>query len=288
MMWYATRIHSLCKPSLVRPAGIALPDLFTIRTLRRILPAAVLFGAVALSACAKRDVSLPPDAVFDPYETSNRKIHEFNRSLDRAIVRPAGKGYSNFLPDDIENGISRFAFNLSLPRAVVNNVLQGNMRGATEDTYRFVVNSTVGLLGFFDPATELGMPEATDTDFGETLHVWGAREGAYIELPLLGPSTERDTWGLVADVFTNPLSYVLEAPENYYGTAASVSSGLSNRGRFSDTIDSILYESADSYAQSRSLYLQKRRFELGNGGDSAYLDPYDDPYSGVYEDPYDE
>lgn len=162
------------------------------------------------------------------------------------------------------------------------------MKGATEDTYRFLVNSTVGLGGVFDPATEFGMPEATRTDFGETLHVWGAPQGGYVELPFIGPSTERDTVGLVVDIFTNPLSYVLDSPENYYGTVASFSSGLSNRGRYAETIDSILYGSADSYAQLRSLYLQNRGFQLGNSGGDAYLDPYDDPYGSVGEDPYDE
>lgn len=244
--------------------------------------------AAALGACAAPPADHPPGEPFDPYEEQNRKVHEFNRSLDRAVVRPAGKGYSSFLPDDIEDAIGRFAFNLSIPSAVVNNILQGNMRGATEDTYRFVVNTTIGLGGLFDPATEFGMPEATDTDFGETLHVWGAREGAYVELPVLGPSTERDTWGMVVDVFTNPLTYVLDSPENYYGTVASVSSGLSNRGRYAATIDSILYDSADSYAQARSLYLQNRRFELGGSGGDAYLDPYDDPYGTINEDPYDQ
>ncbi|WP_412507090.1 VacJ family lipoprotein [Roseovarius sp. SYSU LYC5161] len=255
---------------------------------RRSLAAAFLAAVVVLSGCAKRDPSLPPGEPFDPYEQTNRQVHEFNRSLDRAVIRPAGKGYSNFLPDDIETVISRFADNLALPGAVVNNMLQGNMRGATEDTYRFVVNSTVGLGGMLDPATELGMPDATEADFGQTLHVWGVRQGGYMELPLLGPSTERATAGMVVDLFTNPLSFVLESPENYYGTAASVSSGLSNRGRFSDTIDSILYDSADSYAQARSFYLQNREFELGNGREDDYLDPYDDPYSTVPEDPYDQ
>jgi phospholipid-binding lipoprotein MlaA len=262
----------------------------------RLAPA---LGALLLvAACAAPGPGHSPEEPFDPYEKTNRKIHEFNRSIDRAVIRPAGRGYSNFLPDDIETLIGRFAFNLSLPGSIVNNILQGNGRGATEDTYRFVVNSTMGLGGFFDPATELGMPEPTDADFGETLYVWGVREGGYVELPLLGPSTERAAWGKVVDVFTNPLTYALESPENYYGTAASVSSRLSDRGRFSDTIDSILYESADSYAQARSLYLQNRRFKLGQGREGAYLDPYDaqygtvgDPYDltiGSYEDPYDE
>ncbi len=244
--------------------------------------------AAGLSACTEVPATHPTDIAYDPYEAANRDTHEFNRSLDRAIVRPIGRGYERAVPDGIEDAIGRFAFNLSIPGSVVNNVLQANMKGATEDTYRFVVNSTLGLFGFFDPATDLGMPEARDSDFGQTLHAWGAREGAYIELPLLGPSTERDAVGKVVDLFTNPLTYVLDDPESYFGTAASVSSGLSNRGRYSDTIDSILYESADSYAQAKSLYIQNRRFEIGDGSAGIYADPYDAPYSSALEDPYDE
>lgn len=255
------------------------------RALRCLLPLLLIVG---LAACAKPPAGLPSDAVFDPYEERNRSVHEFNRSLDRSIVRPAGVGYSEFVPDDIEDAIGRFAFNLSLPRSIVNSILQGNMLAATEDSYRFLVNSTIGLGGVFDVATDLNMPEANDADFGQTLHVWGVREGAYVELPLLGPSTERDTVGLVVDLFTNPLTYILDSPENYYGTIASVSSGLSNRGRFADTIDSVLYESADSYAQAQSIYLQNRRFKLGNGSDGAFADPYDDPALSTFEVPDDE
>ena len=238
--------------------------------------AAGLVAAVA--GCTAAGPDHPPGTPFDPYEAQNRKTHAFNRGLDRAVIRPVSRGYAKAMPDDIETVISRFATNLSLPRAVVNNILQGNMRGATEDSYRFVVNTTVGLGGFFDPATELGMPQATDADFGQTLHVWGVAEGAYTELPVLGPSTERDFAGLVVDVFTDPLGYVIAKPERYYGSAAKTGRLLSERNNRSDTIDSVLYDSADSYAQLRSLYLQKRRFELNGAGGEAYLDPYDNPY----------
>ncbi len=255
--------------------------------------------ALFVSACAAPGPGHPSGEPFDPYEKSNRKVHEFNRGLDKTLIRPASRGYSSFLPDDIETMVGRFAFNLSLPGAIVNNILQGNPRGVGNDTFRFLVNSTVGLGGFFDVATDMGMAEPTEADFGETLYVWGVREGAYVELPVLGPATERSAWGKVVDVFTNPLSYVIDTPESYYATGAAVSARLSDRGRFSDTIDSVLYESADSYAQSRSLYLQNRRFELGKGRDGAYVeayqDPYgapetglEDPYDQVYEDPYDE
>lgn len=244
--------------------------------------------AAMVAACSTPGPDHVPGTPFDPYEKHNRRIHEFSKSLDRAVLRPVGRGYSAAMPDDIETAIGRFATNLSLPQGVVNSILQGNMKGATEDTYRFVVNTTLGLGGFFDPATELGMPEATDADFGQTLHVWGVRQGAYIESPFFGPSTERHSAGKIVDLFTNPLNYVIDTPERHWGTAAKVSAGLSQRGRFSDMIDSVLYDSADSYAQARSLYLQNRRFKLGQGGEDAYLDPYNDPYGAIDEDPYDD
>src|SRR6056297_1250326 len=248
--------------------------------------------AGALSACSTPGPDHPPGEPFDPYEKTNRQIHAFNKGLDRRVVRPISRGYSVFMPDDIETMVSRFSANLSIPQAVVNNIFQGNMRGATEDSYRFFVNTTIGLGGFFDPATELGMPEATDTDFGETLHVWGVPEGAYIEAPVFGPSTERAYAGRWIDTLTNPFRYVVETPESYISPSASIASALSRRGRFSETFDSVLYDSADSYAQSRSLYLQNRRFKLGGGGDSAYTDPYDarkdDGSESPYDDPYDE
>ena len=244
--------------------------------------------AVGLGACSAPGPGHPPGEPFDPYEKLNRQVHEFNKNVDRAFLRPVSRGYSAFMPDDIETAIKRFAVNLSIPQAVVNNILQGNMKGATEDTYRFVVNTTIGLGGFFDPASELGMPEATDSDFGKTLHVWGVREGAYIESPFFGPSTERAATGKIVDIFTNPLRYAVDTPDRYWGSVVDASAGLSRRGRFSETIDSVLYDSADSYAQARSLYLQNRRFKLGGRGEETYLDPYDDPYGATDEAPHDD
>jgi phospholipid-binding lipoprotein MlaA len=245
----------------------------------------VLVAACATPDAASRDV-------FDPHEAENRRMHEFNRGFDRSLLRPVAHAYATAVPDDIETVVIRFAENLSLPADVVNNVLQLNMRAAFQDTARFVVNTTVGLGGFFDPASEMGMAAPSNTDFGQTLHVWGAREGAFIELPVIGPSTTRDTYGMFVDLFTNPLTYVIDSPESLAGTAAGVASGLSRRDKFSDTIDQILYESADSYALSRSIFLQNRRFKLGGTDDDTYTDPYDGaggaPASALVEDPYDE
>ncbi|PKQ12426.1 MAG: VacJ lipoprotein [Alphaproteobacteria bacterium HGW-Alphaproteobacteria-1] len=257
---------------------------------RRFAGVLSLLCLMLVAACATPDAASRD--FFDPHEAENRRMHEFNRGFDRSLLRPVAHAYAAAVPDDIETVIIRFAENLSLPADVVNNVLQLNMRAAFRDTARFVVNTTVGLGGFFDPASEMGMAAPSNTDFGHTLHVWGAREGAYIELPLIGPSTARDTFGMFVDLFTNPLTYVIDSPENLAGTAAGVASGLSRRDKFSDTIDQILYESADSYALSRSIFLQNRRFKLGGTGGDTYTDPYDGaggaPASALVEDPYDE
>lgn len=245
--------------------------------------ALALAGLSVLVACGPA-AQQPSGEIYDPYEQSNRKTHERSKRVDTNVVRPIAVAYSETMPDDVETLVTRFAFNLSLPQSVVNNTLRGNMKGATEDLYRFVVNTTIGMGGFFDPATELNMPAPHEADFGMVLYSWGVPQGAYLELPILGPSTERDAAGRVVDLFTNPLSYVIPSPESYIGTGARISSRLSDRGRYAETYDSILYESADSYAQVRSLWLQKRRFELEGSDGDAYLDPYDTPY----EDPYDE
>jgi phospholipid-binding lipoprotein MlaA len=257
---------------------------------RRVAQAMGLAAIMVLASCAQpsQDAQVKRD-VYDPYEQENRRMHDFNRNLDRSLVRPVAISYDTVIPDDIETGIVRFAVNTSLPSDIVNNVLQLNMRGAITDSARFVVNTTVGLGGFFDPASEMGMPAGTNTDFGQTLHVWGAKEGPYIELPLLGPSTQRDTYGIFVDVFSNPLTYIVPSPESLALTGSGVAAGLSRRSKFSDTIDAILYESADSYAQSRSIYLQNRRFELGGTEGSVYTDPYDSiAPATTLEDPYDQ
>lgn len=237
--------------------------------------AGLLLVVSIMGACAgSNETALTPEGINDPNEAQNRKVHAFNRGLDRAVVRPAAVGYTSVLPDEIEETIGNFSANLGQPTVMVNSLLQGDLRGFGRSTLRFTVNSTVGLLGFFDPVGEFGGQDH-DTDFGETLYVWGVGEGTYMELPFIGPSTARHTTGRVVDLFLNPLSFVLESPETYYGTAASVAAGLGQRGRFAETVDSILYESADSYAQARLIYLQNRRFTLGDTDSSADIDPFE-------------
>ncbi|HRO14212.1 MAG TPA: VacJ family lipoprotein [Paracoccus sp. (in: a-proteobacteria)] len=236
--------------------------------------APILF-CLSLAACA----TAPAGGVNDPYEPMNRRVHAFNKGLDATLLRPvarAARGGDDAAPQGpgAMTLVGNFGSNLALPGKVVNSVLQGRPEPAVRNTFRFFVNSTLGLGGLLDPATaDFALPEI-DTDFGETLHVWGVPEGAYLELPVLGPSTERDLAGKVVDLFIDPLDSVLTDEQKIAGTAARIVSKAGDRARFGSTVDSVLHESADSYAQTRLLYLQHRRFELKQEQD--VIDPYAD------------
>ncbi len=253
---------------------------------RSVFAATALILTGMLSACATQTVEQrAAGEFFDPFEPANRKVHAFNKVIDKAIFRPASTGYVGFIPEPMVTSLTLFAENLSMPGVVVDAVLQGDFKTAGNGLARFLINSTVGIGGLADPSTDFKIPRA-DTDFGETLYVWGIGEGPMIELPFYGPSTARDAVGIVADFFTSPLTFSPVRPVDNIGFYASLLERMADRGNFSDTIDSILYESADSYAQARIIYLQNRRFELAGDGVDDYGDLYDDPYADIYGDPY--
>lgn len=226
----------------------------------------------ALTACSVPGPGASPDGIHDPYEAQNRKVHAFNRKVDEKVFGGGGPGYAETVPQGLQVGVSNFADTVSLPQTVVNQILQGRFLRATSNTMRFTLNATIGVGGLFDVASEWGLPR-DETDFGETLAVWGVPEGAYLEVPVLGPSTERDTAGDVVDLFTDPLKYVVPRPERYIGTAAKALDKVGERSKFKNTVDSVLYGSADSYAQLRLMYLQNRRFELGEKAPGGDFDP---------------
>ncbi|MCA8882961.1 MAG: VacJ family lipoprotein [Rhodobacteraceae bacterium] len=237
----------------------------------------VLILPAFLAACA---TSGPPgNGISDPYEKVNRQIHEFNKGFDTAVFRPVSHGYGLVFPQYVRQRVNNFRANLDLPGEVINDALQGEGEDFGHNFFRFLVNTTIGVLGFFDPATSFGLERRT-TDFGETLKVWGAGEGAYLEVPLFGPYTQRHLAGDVADLFLNPLTFVgLSAPEAYIPPTTYVLEKADQRYEFSDTVDSVLYGSADSYAQTRQIYLDNRRFGLGG---TAAQGPAIDPYEELY------
>ncbi|MBK5947104.1 hypothetical protein CCR83_11785 [Rhodobacter veldkampii DSM 11550] len=241
-------------------------------------PLALLAVLAALSGCANPDAAGGGD---DPWEPTNRAMHSFNKGVDRALLRPASQVYGTVLPEPVRLGVGNVAGNLQVPGAIVNNLLQGRIEAAGRNTFRFLINSTLGVAGIFDPAaSSFGLPE-DDSDFGETLHVWGVGEGRYVELPLAGPSTERDSWGRLVDLFIDPVGAVLKDNKAARARSLQAVDIVGDRYKFTSTIDSVLYDSADSYAQSRLLFLQNRRFQLGQAGqtDAEAIDPYEDPYA---------
>ncbi len=240
------------------------------RTRRKgLMVAAVL--ALGLQACAP---AVAPQGINDPFEKQNRATHALNLKLDTYIVRPLANKATRVLPEPVVQGVSNFAGNLDLPGMVANDLLQAKFGAALQNTLRFALNSTIGIGGLFDPATKLGAA-AKDTDFGETLSVWGMAEGAYVELPFYGPSTQRDAVGTVVDVIFDPTRLLIPKDHRWVTTAAQIAARIGDRGRYSETVDSILYDSADGYAQARLLYLENRRHNLGQTtADSEFEDPY--------------
>lgn len=235
----------------------------------------VLLTIAVLAACTPPQ----PGAAFnDPFEETNRSVHSFNKGLDRAFLRPAGQ-VAAAVPEEVTASVTNFADNAGLPGMVANGLLQGDIGGVGTNTFRFIINTTVGIGGLFDPAGAIGLTEDS-TDFGETLAVWGVPEGAYMELPVFGPSTERDAVGTFVDLFFDPLDHVGTTTQLDYGTVARAADLAITRGRYMNTFDGVLYESADSYAQARLAYLQNRRFELGEEAPAAAeIDPFSDELS---------
>jgi phospholipid-binding lipoprotein MlaA len=248
--------------------------------------ALAVLTACFLSACAS---TVPgPDTINDPFENTNRSVHAFNRQMDRAIVGPASRGFGASVPEPAKRVIGNLANTVDLPGDIVNNVLQLNIDDAATNTLRLATNLTMGVLGIFDAATALGLPNRP-TDFGQTLHVWGVAEGPFLEIPFTGPTTLRDATGTVVDLLANPVANVLPAREAFAANVLKVLSRLRDRDRFASTVESVLYDSADSYAQARLIFLQSRRFQLGqldqvgeetaDDLDSDFIDPYEDPYA---------
>ncbi len=228
--------------------------------------------ALQLSACAKPT----GDAYHDPAEKFNRKTHELNKKLDKALLRPAGNAYGALIGPVDDEIINNFASNMSEPSTIVNQILQGRLLRATKSTIRFAVNSTIGIGGITNPSADFGM-ERDESDFGETLHVWGVGEGAYVELPFYGGSTARDTVGIIVDFATDPMDHILPSKYKPHTTAVKLIELAGDRDEYGDVIDGVLYETEDSYASQRLYYLQNRRFQLSGGeiSDADLENPYD-------------
>mgnify|MGYP001249061711 FL=1 len=198
----------------------------------------------------------------DPLQPFNRAMFTFNNAVDRVFFRPLAVGYRAVLPQAVRNGVNNFFNNLRAPTTLLNDVLQGKPKRAQETINRFLVNSTIGLLGFVDIATGLGFPEHQE-DYGQTLAVWGVPAGPYIVLPLLGPSTLRDAVGKVPEFY---IADPLWEPDDTAVTIARFSvRAVDIRSRLLD-LDRIIKMQVDPYLFFRETYLQNRQRAILDGG----------------------
>lgn len=233
-------------------------------------------GLLGLAGCATMPGAYRL-AERDPLEKANRVVWSVNSTADRIIVKPVTKGYRAVAPRPVRQGISNFFANLAEPWSFVNNVLQGKPHRAAQNLGRFVVNSTIGIGGLFDPATKAGILD-NEEDLGQTLAVWGVNGGPYLMLPFLGPSTLRDGIGSVVALYADPINIGIGQIHHQtwpkYGYRAayiiSVRSDLIESGA-----DTFLETSLDPYAATRSAYLQRRTAAIRDQEDSLDAGPPD-------------
>ncbi len=215
--------------------------------------------ALSLAACSTaRTTDADAGEVYDPGEGFNRAVFAFNDAVDTILLEPVAMGYRFITPQPARTGVRNFLRNLKSPMQVVNQTLQGDLSGAGNDIGRFVVNSTVGVLGLVDVAGMIGMPYEQE-DFGQTLAVWGVGHGPYMVLPILGPSSMRDATGLMVDSYADPLRlYLYNTHQEEWHYARLGLTAVSTREELLDLLDDLQKNSFDYYAALRSTYIQRR------------------------------
>jgi phospholipid-binding lipoprotein MlaA len=238
----------------------------------RLLAALGMLGLV--SGCTMPPPESDPEAraeyfeTNDPLEPLNRVTHTFNDAVDTLLLRPAAEAYRIFIPQPIRTGIGNVLDNLLLPRTAVYNVMQGNTARAGSAVTRFAINSTIGVLGVFDFATDMGHPPQFE-DMGQNLAVWAGTTngGPYIVLPFLGPSNLRDATGRAVDFFTDPWMYLGQGDTvEALRVARIAAQAIDTRESLIEPLDSLRAGSLDYYAALRSAFLQQRARDIRNEG----------------------
>ena len=212
-------------------------------------------------------------ATEECFEGVSRSIFKFNMAFDRAVLKPVARGY-NKLPDPIKNGTSNFTSNIATLLSIPNSLLQGNMRQVGHSTGSFLVNSTVGVLGILNPAEKMGLKPHKE-DVGQTLGTYGVGPGCYFVIPILGPSTARDSFGLLADTFVDPFAHVTIRENELFGVSGNDIDYFSVKGVTAvdfradndQNFESLEKNSIDLYSSLKSVYLQDRENKIRNSID---------------------
>jgi phospholipid-binding lipoprotein MlaA len=199
----------------------------------------------------------------DPWQGFNRTVYGFNDTLDQALLKPTARGYQAIAPDFVESGVRNFFSNINDVSVAVNNLLQGKVENAFSDVGRVLINTTVGLLGLFDVASDMGLQKHNE-DFGQTLAAWGVDSGPYLMLPFFGPSTLRDSTSVPVDNFLlNPINHIdMEKSDRMYVMAVDVVSVRAELLSLEKTVDEI---ATDKYSFIREAYLDRRNYLVHDG-----------------------
>ncbi len=243
------------------------------------LPVFVLAAIVCLqcSACATQptaaDGSKPERSPADPWEPLNRSIRMFNGGLDAVTLKPLAKGYQIVVPSVIRSGIKNFSRNLRSPLHIINHFLQGKIGSGFKQTGRFVMNSTIGIGGLIDVATDAGIDVEIE-DFGQTLAVWGVPSGPFVIVPFLGSSTLRDATMLPLDFLADPLLHYNNSSvrDKVYLVRA-----IDLRARLLSVEELLLKDAYDPYITLREAYLQRRKYLIFDGDPPDIYDEFPDP-----------
>ena len=228
----------------------------------------LILGTVMLSSLVAGCADKPPasdklavaefERANDPIEPWNRRIYGFNKATDKAVLKPVAEAYRDYLPESMRLRIRSFLQNLHEPVVFANDVLQADAGKASGTFVRFMVNSTVGIVGLYDPATDFF--DFHDNDVGLTLGTWGVGEGPYVVLPLMGPSNPRDMFGLAVEAYAEPFdNYAGNMGYGYLSYVRMVFVGVNRRVDNLDNLDEIERTSVDSYSTLRSMYHQYRQ-----------------------------
>jgi phospholipid-binding lipoprotein MlaA len=250
-------------------AGILAPNHFASRCLRWVLKIravlriilAIPFLSIALAGCATPQAPSAQQPVYDPLEHLNRDAFKHYLVLDRLLFRPAAQTYRNALPEGARHSLGNFLNNVSSLKVFANDVLRGRVDDAGTTLLRTVINSSVGVVGFFDVADDWGL-KGHSNDFGKTLAANGVGEGPYLFFPLLGPGNLRDFAGSIVDLLLNPFIF-LGAPGAYIAIPTDFTlSALDKREKQIDALDQLKQSSLDFYVTVRDGYTQSRRSEI--------------------------
>ena len=215
---------------------------------------AAIYGNAGAGSAAP---GIAPAAAYDPWEKYNRRVHRFNNLIDRRIATPLAHAYVHVVPRPVRLGVSNFFLNLGQPVNALNSLLQGRPKEAGQSLARFLVNTTLGIGGIFDPASDAHLGYVNE-DFGQTLGKWGWKRSRYVELPLFGPRTVRDVFGLVGDAPLSPIRQVEDDPTRVFLQGLQL---VDVRTQLF-AVDSMREGATDDYALVRDGWTQRRRYQI--------------------------